>query len=307
MSAPLPAPSWDALRASWPNAESSRFVESAGVRWHVQVAGTGPVVLLLHGTGGATHSWRDVLPVLCKSFTVVAPDLPGHGFTSAPDTGGSIDGVARAVRSLCDTLALKPAIAAGHSAGVAILLAMARDAKLSTRGERSLRGIAGFGAALVPPPAAYRELLAPLVNPIALSSWAARLGAALGARRTIVDALLNDTGSTVPESQRALYRTLFSSPAHVQGAMALMANWDIPALLRSLTGTADAKLPPVTLYHGTQDAFVPIAKLRAVALPFAQIVPWEGAGHLLHEERPAAAAEAIAALISDPGPADRAT
>lgn len=295
MTTPMPSPDWNAFRDTWPNAAASRFVDAADLRWHVQVAGTGPVVLLLHGTGGATHSWRDVLPVLSKSFTVVVPDLPGHGFTTGADTSVSLDGVARGVRALCAALQLEPAIAAGHSAGVAVLLAMARDRLITPR------AIAGFGAALVPPPAAYRELLAPLVNPVALSPWIARLGASLVARTGIADAMLRSTGSPVPDEQRALYRALFASPAHVRGTFALMANWDIPSLLRSLAG---ATLPPVALYHGSRDGFVPLAKLRAAVatLPFT-IIPWDGAGHLLHEERPEAAAEAIARLMSDTGPA----
>jgi len=49
---------------SWPNHEISRMVEAAGMRWHVQQAGSGPVLLLLHGTGASAHSWRDVVPRL---------------------------------------------------------------------------------------------------------------------------------------------------------------------------------------------------------------------------------------------------
>ncbi len=66
---------WNADGSDWPNREASRFVEAADLRWHVQVMGEGPVALLLHGTGSSSHSWRDVMPRLAKSFTVVAPDL----------------------------------------------------------------------------------------------------------------------------------------------------------------------------------------------------------------------------------------
>ena len=47
---------WEVDGRDWPNRDSSRFVTAGGLRWHVQVAGTGPVVLLVHGTGAATHS-----------------------------------------------------------------------------------------------------------------------------------------------------------------------------------------------------------------------------------------------------------
>jgi magnesium chelatase accessory protein len=282
-------PDWDALRASWPNAASSRFIEAAGVRWHVQVAGTGPAVLLLHGTGGASHSWGDVLPLLSRDRTVIVPDLPGQGFSSALPEPPTVTAMARAVRALCAALTLEPASAAGHSAGAAILLAMARDAMLP------LTGIAGFGAALVAPPAMYRELVAPLINPLVTSSITARIGAAVGAQRFIADTLLSATGSPVPEAQRARYRALFAAPAHVRGAMALMAHWDLAGLMDSL---ASAALPPITLVHGTRDAFVPITALRAAAarMPSATVVAWEGAGHLLHEERPSETEAVIRAI-----------
>ena len=75
---------WLQVRGDWPNAACSRFVSASGVRWHVQEAGSGPVLLLLHGTGAANHSWGAMLPLLASHFRVVAPDLPGHGFSTMP-------------------------------------------------------------------------------------------------------------------------------------------------------------------------------------------------------------------------------
>ena len=64
------------LGADWPHMDLSRFVQTPGVRWHVQIAGSGPVLVLLHGAGASTHTWRDLLPALSADFTVVCPDLP---------------------------------------------------------------------------------------------------------------------------------------------------------------------------------------------------------------------------------------
>ena len=72
---------WTVDGADWPNRDASRFVEAGGLRWHVQVMGTGPVALLVHGMGASSHSWRDVAPLLASRFTVIIPDLPGHAFT----------------------------------------------------------------------------------------------------------------------------------------------------------------------------------------------------------------------------------
>lgn len=104
---------------------ASRFVEAGGLRWHVQVMGSGPVALLLHGTGAATHSWRDFAPLLSRQFKVVAPDLPGHGFTGTPDADGmSLPGMARGVDALLQALGETPVLCVGHSAGAAILAQM---------------------------------------------------------------------------------------------------------------------------------------------------------------------------------------
>ena len=92
---------WDTDGRDWPNRQTSRFVDAGGLRWHVQCAGEGPVALLLHGTGASTHSWRGVLPLLAEHYTVVAPDLPGHGFSGAgADDCYSLPGMAGAVASL---------------------------------------------------------------------------------------------------------------------------------------------------------------------------------------------------------------
>ena len=59
-------PDWEHDGRDWPNRTASRFVSAAGIVWHVQVAGEGPALLLLHGTGAATHSWAGVLPLLAR-------------------------------------------------------------------------------------------------------------------------------------------------------------------------------------------------------------------------------------------------
>ncbi len=60
---------WDADGHDWPNRSASQFVHAGGLRWHVQRFGTElgsatPSILLLHGTGASTHTWREVAPLL---------------------------------------------------------------------------------------------------------------------------------------------------------------------------------------------------------------------------------------------------
>ena len=72
---------WEAHRTEWPLAAHSRFVTCKPHRWHVQEVGSGPTLLLLHGAGGSTQSWRHIAPRLAERAHVVALDLPGQGFT----------------------------------------------------------------------------------------------------------------------------------------------------------------------------------------------------------------------------------
>ena len=87
-----PALDWQALQAQWPHSAHSRFVQAGGLRWHLQRfacqglpgAANPPVVLLIHGTGSATHSWRGLAPLLAQHAEVLSMDLPGHGFSALP-------------------------------------------------------------------------------------------------------------------------------------------------------------------------------------------------------------------------------
>jgi len=142
------APDWAVEGRDWPNRGASRFVDAGGLRWHVQQFGEGPALVLLHGTGAATHSWRDIAPLLARSHSVIAMDLPGHGFTSVPrdDSGFTLPNVARSLAALLGELGIVPLALVGHSAGAAIAVRMALDG-LSTLG-----GIVGLNSALLPFP-----------------------------------------------------------------------------------------------------------------------------------------------------------
>ena len=69
------------IPADWPYREVSRHIACKPHLWHAQEFGTGPLVLLLHGAGGATHSFRHLIPLLSPHYRIVALDLPGQGFT----------------------------------------------------------------------------------------------------------------------------------------------------------------------------------------------------------------------------------
>lgn len=292
-SSPATAPSWTDLGPSWPNAGSSSFLEAGGVRWHVQLSGTGPDLLLLHGTGSATHSWAGLLPQLATRFRVIAPDLPGHGFTRAPSRASlTLPGMATDVAHLLEALGAAPVLAVGHSAGAAILLRMNIDRRL----DPAL--LIGLNPALVPPPAAYRVLLAPFVHRLATADFIAERAAAFGNNPRVVDSLLRSTGSQLTETQLAFYRRFFQSRQHVHDAFTMMSDWSLTDLVADLSRVSC----PVTLVAGRADHWIPIAPLRRLAarIPRATVLQVDG-GHLLHEEHPVRVASLILELADRAG------
>jgi magnesium chelatase accessory protein len=279
---------WERDGRDWPNRAASRFVEADGIRFHVQVMGEGPVLLLLHGTGAATHSWRALAPMLAADFTVVAPDLPGHGFTSAPPRNGlSLPGMAASLAALLARLELAPALAAGHSAGAAILARMALDGAIAPR------GLVGLNAAIMPLGGMATPLFAPLAKAMARVSLIPELFAWHVADEKVVRRLLSGTGSSVEPEGVSLYRRVMKNPRHAAAALGMMANWDLRSLQRDIPRLA----PPLLLIVGANDRTIPPADAtRLQALHGnAKVVSLPGLGHLAHEERPAD----IARLIRD--------
>ncbi|NGM21525.1 alpha/beta fold hydrolase [Roseomonas stagni] len=281
-------PAWDREGRDWPNREASRFVQAAGLRWHVQVMGQGPVLLLLHGTAAATHSWRALMPLLADHFTVVAPDLPGHGFTQ-PVTGPrlSLPGMAASVGALLQVMQMKPALVAGHSAGAAILLRMALDQRIAPASIISLNGalqpLGDQHAAFFTRTA---RLLVGLPFVPSLFAWRA-------ADKAVAERLLTDTGSRIEAAGVDYYARLFRHSGHLAAALGMMANWDLVPLLRDLPRLA----PRLVLVVGAKDRAVPPAQAERVRarLPTARIVTLPGLGHLAHEEAPDQAAAIIIA------------
>jgi len=287
-----PPPSWRIDGGDWPNRDASRFVAAGGIRWHVQVAGqvagAGPVIVLLHGTGAATHSWRDILPDLAQGFTVVAPDLPGHGFSSGLGAP-TLPAMARAVAALLAELGVTPALIVGHSAGAAIALRLAIDTYPVP--------VVSFNGALLPFPGIAAKLFPAMakllfVNPLvpAILALQAR------GKGVVAKFLPRATGSTIDSRGVALYERLFRRSDHVGGALAMMAHWDLDAFAADLSRVR----VPVRLVFGDRDAAVPPSVAGDVAKRVAgsttQAMP--GLGHLAHEEDPAAAIAIVRAALA---------
>ena len=278
---------WDRDGRDWPNRAFSRFVTAGGLVWHVQVMGEGPVVLLIHGTGASTHSFRRLAPLLASRCTVVAPDLPGHGFTATPSVafGFSLPGVASGVAALLQRLTMKPVLAIGHSAGAAITARMTLDGAIAPDAMVSLNG------ALLPFPGMANDFFSPAARFLASSALTAKAFTLLAGFRPSVEKILRATGSNIDADGRRFYVRLVGNAGHVHGALALMANWNLRPLARDL-----AHFPTrLILVTGSKDGMVPPSesyRVRSI-VPAAELVSLKGLGHLAHEEQP----EQIASLI----------
>jgi magnesium chelatase accessory protein len=282
------------LPADWPLRHLSRLVRSGGLDWHVQVAGEGPTILLLHGTGASAHSWSDVVSALGQQVSVVVPDLPGHGFTQgAAMRDLSLPVIARAIDRLLIDLEVGPVdLVAGHSSGAPLALRWALGQ------QQPPQWVVGFNPALVAPPAAYHQLVAPLLVPLVTSRPMASLFSTLGVSTGMVQRLLTSTNSKVSEQQRARYEVLFRRPSHVRGAMGLMAAADLPNLLFDLKALQSKQC----FVLGTVDDWIPRRSLESVLAryaPAAEVDYWDG-GHLLHEAEPERTAQFLLSRLNRP-------
>jgi len=231
---------WRRDSLPWPHAAPSRWVSAAGVRWHLQIQGKGPVMLLVHGAGASTHSWRRLFPLLAQDFTVVAVDLPGHGLSSRPaiSAGMSLPGMASALDALLESLELRPQVAVGHSAGAAIIVAMCLWGRLSPALVIALNG------ALLPLPGLRGMFFSPLAKITAASGLLPRLCAWRASDTRAMQRLIAGTGSHLDAEGVALYQKLATHPPHVAATLDMMARWDLSRFVRDLPGLAPRMILP---------------------------------------------------------------
>jgi magnesium chelatase accessory protein len=291
---------WERDGANWPHRPHSRFVQAAGMNWHVQqfesALPDAPTVLLLHGTGASTHSWRGLAPLLPPHFKVLSLDLPGHAFTDMPPGGSnsqqmSLPGMAKAIGELLASLEVQPALVIGHSAGAAIAIRMCLDGLIKPKLVASINGallpLGGLAGQVFSPAA---KLMSALPFVPTLFSWQA-------SNPSVLEKLIGSTGSKLDAEGMALYGQLVRNPSHAAGALAMMANWDLPQLAQDLPRLAI----PLSLIVGSQDQTVSprqAARVRALwptasALEPPHLTTLPGLGHLAHEERPDLVAQHI--------------
>ena len=93
-----------------------------GKRTAFRTGGEGPVILLVHGITGSSAHWEPLLPLLAERYTVIAPDLLGHGQSAKPRGDYSLGAYAAGLRDLLVALGHERATVVGHSLGGGIAM-----------------------------------------------------------------------------------------------------------------------------------------------------------------------------------------
>ena len=265
-----------------------------GRRFTYRLAGRGPLLVLVHGIAGSGATWDGVAKLLARRFTVLAPDLPGHGGSEAPAGDYSPGASADAVRDLLLLLRRRRATFIGHSLGGGVVMQLAYQ--FPDLVERLvLEASGGLGTEVSP-------LLRALAFPG--SEWVMRLGyGPWTAAASGVFARLAGTGFEAPAEARELWRS-YADLADADARRSFLA------MLRSVVGPEGQRVSardrlylagrvPTLVVWGERDRIIPVAHGReaAAAIPHSRLVVLDGVGHFPHAERPAAFAAALEEFI----------
>ena len=263
-------------------------------------AGSGPVLLLIHGIAGSLENWQAVIEPLARGKTVVAPDLPGHG-RSAPGAGDySLGALAAALRDLLVALGHEHATLVGHSLGGGVAMQFAYQFPELT--ERLVLVSSGG--------------LGPEVSAIL------RAAALPGADRFIAAtaALGNTVGTKVARGLGAVGLRPSTDVAEVARGYASLVDRDrraaFLATLRGVVGTGGQRVHagnrfylaegmPVLIIWGARDPIIPAQHGQNAheAIVGSRLEIFEGVGHLPQLEAPGLFIAALERFIAETEPA----
>jgi pimeloyl-ACP methyl ester carboxylesterase len=273
-----------------------------GHRVAVYTAGTGPVVLLVHGMAGSSATWRHVVPALAQCFTVVAPDLLGHGESGKPRRSEySLGAHANVLRDLLNVLGHERATFVGQSLGGGVAMQLAYQ--FPERCERLvLVGSGGLGQevnvilrALTFPGAefVFPLLCAPQLRNVgnAVASWLR--GAGLRAAPAVEEIWRSYASLAEADTRRAFFRTLHS---------VIDLRGQAVAATDRLYLTSQV---PTLVVWGARDPIIPVSHAIAAheAMPGSRLVIFDEVGHFPHCEDPERFVEVLVDFITSTKPA----
>ncbi len=254
-----------------------RFVRIDGQLVHCEQAGSGEPVVLIHGFGASTLSWRKVMPALSESHRVVAIDLNGFGYTQRPKSPESYtrEGQEKLVLGVMDALGIDRAHVFGHSYGGGLALFMA------SRHPGRFRSLVLVDSS-APTYADDRRSRAARVRPLAslfVRTFALRPGAV---RRALLRSYYDDSQVT-PELVQA-----YLDRVRIEGITDAYYGLTVPVPTSGERVDLGTIHVPALVVWGAQDKLISAASGRSAAerLPLAAFVLLENCGHLPMEEQP---------------------
>jgi pimeloyl-ACP methyl ester carboxylesterase len=262
--------------------------------------GSGPVILLIHGMAGTLDNWREVIEPLARLYTVVAPDLPGHG-GSAPSNGDySLGALAAVLRDLLVGLGHERATLVGHSLGGGIAMQVSYQFPELTE-RLVLVSSGGLGpevsailrAAALPGADAFIAATAALGSTV--GSRVGRGLAAVGLRPSAdVAEVARGYASLVDRDRRAAFLATLHA---VVGTRGQRVNASDRFYL------ADGM--PVLIMWGARDPIIPVQHgVNAhAAIPGSRLEIFDGAGHLPQLEAPGHFIALLERFMSESEPA----
>ncbi len=271
-----------------------------GHRLGFRAAGEGPVVLLLHGMAGSSTTWRYVMPALAERFTVIAPDLLGHGESAKPRGEYSLGAHANVLRDLLNALGHERATFIGQSLGGGVAMQLAYQCP--ERCERLvLVGSGGLGRevnvilrALSVPGAEY---VLPLLCTAGVRDAGNRVAAWLrrtGVRAPVVEEIWRSyTSLAEADTRQAFFRTL--------RAVVDLGGQTVSAADR-LYLTSQV---PTLIVWGAQDHVIPVSHAVAAhgVMPGSRLAVFDEAGHFPHCEVPERFLDALVDFMTSTEPA----
>ena len=277
---------------------ADRLLEAkGGVRIHALQAGRGETMVLLHGAGGGAANWFGIMQPLSAAFRVLAPDLPGFGFSPPLDVMPPLgSAVAGAVLRWLDARGEGDVHLVGTSLGGLIALRLAQQAAERVK-SLTIIDAAGLGAEV---PLLVRLGTLPPLRGFAGSSSRAGL-------RFFFERYL--TASALPAERRRLLLDYIRASARAGGNETLIANLPRFATMRGQSEVlSDQELravrTPTLVLWGERDRFIPVAHGYHAArfLPNVNVCVVPGSGHSPNWEMPAEVVRAILGFAA-PSPA----
>jgi len=274
-----------------------------GYRRAFRVAGSGPAILLIHGIGDNSTTWSTVQSKLAQRFTVIAPDLLGHGKSDKPRADYSVAAYANGMRDLLSVLDIDKVTVVGHSLGGGVAMQFAyqfpqlveRLILVGAGGVTKDVNIALRVASLPMGSEALAFLRLPLVLPAmqVVGRVAGTLFGSTGLGRDIPDVLRILADLPEPTASSAFARTL---RAVVDWRGQVVTMLDRCYLTQSV---------PVQLIWGSADSVIPVshARMAHAAMPGSQLEIFEGSGHFPFHDDPDRFVEVLEQFISSTEPA----